>query len=173
MTVSPDGKTAYAEIFGNIYAYDIASGTLLTVYSGNGHAPDGTGVISGGTFNGDIVVNNNDGTVGLIDVNTNVETIIASGGTRGDFVGPDLTNGTLFLASADQVERLGLYGRNDWRWRRPSAGTRHLRLVRRWASRLRLAASAQECVISCLGDKRRRSLRAAVLVGVAGGPAAP
>ena len=84
---------------GNIYAYDIASGRLLATYSGNGHSPDGTEVISGGTFNGDVVVNNNDGTVGLIDATTGLETIIATGGTRGDFVGPDLTDGTLFLAS--------------------------------------------------------------------------
>ena len=66
MTVSPDGKTVYAELNGNIYAYDIASGTLYTV--------------------------------------------IATGGARGDFVGPDLTNGTLFLASADAEERLGIAG---------------------------------------------------------------
>lgn len=110
VTVSPDGTTAYGELSGSILAYNIATGTLLNTYSGNGHGPDGTGVISGGTFNGDLVVNNNDGTVGLIDTGTGIETIIASGGTRGDFVGPDLTNGTLFLASADQVERLSLSG---------------------------------------------------------------
>lgn len=110
VTVSPDGTTAYAELGGNILAYNIATGTLLHTFSGNGHGPDGTGVISGGALNGDIVVNNNDGTVGLIDAITGVETIIATGGTRGDFVGPDLLNGTLFLASADQVERLALAG---------------------------------------------------------------
>jgi hypothetical protein len=110
VTVSPDGKTVYGEYGGNIYAYDIASGTLLASYSGGGHAPDGTGVISGGTFNGDIIVNNNDGTVGMINPGTGIETIIATGGTRGDFVSPDLTNGTLFLASADAEERLKLAG---------------------------------------------------------------
>jgi hypothetical protein len=110
VTVSPDGTKVYAELGGNIYEYDIATGTLLATLSGNGHSPDGTGVISGGTFNGDVVVNNNDGTVGLINPTTDIESIIASGGTRGDFVGPDLTNGTLFLASADQVERLGIAG---------------------------------------------------------------
>jgi hypothetical protein len=110
VTVSPDGKTAYGELNGNIYAYDIVTGTLVDAYSGNGHSPDGTGVIGGGALNGDIVVNNNDGTVGLIDAGTGLETVIATGGTRGDFVGPDLTNGSLFLASADQVERLALAG---------------------------------------------------------------
>jgi hypothetical protein len=110
VTVSPDGTKAYGEVSGNILAYNIAAGTLLATYSGNGHGPDGTGVISGGAFNGDLVVNNNDGTVGLINTGTGTETLIATGGTRGDFVGPDLTNGTLFLASADQIERLSLSG---------------------------------------------------------------
>ena len=110
VTVSPDGTIAYAEYGGNIYGFNIATGTQVAFYSGGGHSPDGTGVISGSAFNSDIIVNNNDGTVGLIDTVTGIETIIASGGTRGDFVGPDLTNGTLFLSSADATERLALAG---------------------------------------------------------------
>lgn len=106
VTVSPNGKTVYAESGGNILAIDYATGTVLTTYSGNGHAPDGTGVISGGKLSGDIVVNNNDGTVGLIDVKTGTETIIAMGGTRGDFVSPDTSNGTLFLSQAERIDRL-------------------------------------------------------------------
>jgi len=106
VTISPDGEIVYAEAGGNILAYSYATGALLTTYSGNGHSPDGTGVISGGKLSGDIVVNNNDGTVGLIDVNTGTETIIASGGNRGDFVSPDTSNGTLFLSQYNQVWRL-------------------------------------------------------------------
>jgi hypothetical protein len=68
--------------------------------------PDGTGIISGGTFDGDLIVNNNDGTVGLIDHISGVETIIASGGARGDLVSPDLSNGTLFLTASNQTYRL-------------------------------------------------------------------
>jgi WD40 repeat protein len=106
VTVSPDGKTVYAASGGNILAIDYATGTLLATYSGNGHAPDGTGVISGGAFSGDIVVNNNDGTVGLIDAKTGLETIIATGGTRGDFVSEDTSNGTLFLSQTERIDRL-------------------------------------------------------------------
>jgi WD40 repeat protein len=107
VSVSPDGKTLYAAIDStNIVAYDIASGTLLHTFSGNGHLPDGTGVISGGNFNGDIIVNNNDGTVGLIDPAVGTEDIIASGGTRGDFVSPDTSNGTLFISQLERVDRL-------------------------------------------------------------------
>jgi len=32
--------------------------------------------------------------------------VIATGGTRGDFVSPDTTNGTLFLSQNEQVARL-------------------------------------------------------------------
>jgi len=77
VSVSPDGSTLYAEAGGNIRAYNITTGALLHIYSGNGHAPDGTGVITGGLFNGFIIANNNDGTVGLIDPTLGTEAIIA------------------------------------------------------------------------------------------------
>jgi len=50
VTVSPDGKTVYAESGGNILAFDYASGALLNTFPGGGHGPDGTGVISGGAM---------------------------------------------------------------------------------------------------------------------------
>jgi len=53
-----------------------------------------------------VVVNNNDGTVTLIDPVTSTETVIATGGTRGDFVSGDTNNGTLFLSQYEQVARL-------------------------------------------------------------------
>jgi hypothetical protein len=110
VTVSPDGLTAYVEVGGAIRAYSIVTGMLLATYS-VGHSPDGTGVISGGNLDGDVIVNNNDGTVGLLDPSqpngspTQYQ-IIATGGTRGDFVSPDANNGTLFLAQNEQVARL-------------------------------------------------------------------
>jgi len=107
VSVSVDGTTAFVEVGGNILAYDIATGILLHTYSGGGHSPDGTGVISGGLFNGFIIANNNDGTVGLIDPTLGTESIIASGGSRGDFVSPDTSNGTLFLSQFELVDRLG------------------------------------------------------------------
>ena len=105
VSVSADGLIAYVENGGAIQSYSIATGALIQTYS-TGHSPDGTGVISGGLFNGDIIVNNNDGTVGLLDPTTSLFTIIANGGTRGDFVSPDLSNGTLFLSQNEEVARL-------------------------------------------------------------------
>jgi hypothetical protein len=66
------------------------------------------GVISdpGGKFDGFIVVDDNDGTVGLINPSFGTEAIIASGGSRGDWVSPDINNGTLFLSQIEEVARL-------------------------------------------------------------------
>jgi hypothetical protein len=105
VSVSADGTIAYVENGGTVQSYSIATGALIHTYS-TGHSPDGTGVISGGSFNGDVIVNDNDGTVGLLDPVTATFTIIANSGTRGDFVSPDLNNGTLFLSQEDQVARL-------------------------------------------------------------------
>jgi len=110
VTVSPNGTIAYIETNSSaIYGYSLTSvNPHAPVFSVTGlaHGPDGTGVISGGAFDGDIVVNNNDGTVGLINHVTGLETIIANGGARGDLVAPDLSNGTLFLSAADATYRL-------------------------------------------------------------------
>lgn len=109
VTLSPDGSTVYvANIgLGIVQSYNFATGALIQSYSTtSGRGPDGTGVISGGSLNGDVIVNNNDGTVGLLNPVTNVYTIIANAGTRGDWVSPDTSNGTLFVSQSDSVDRL-------------------------------------------------------------------
>jgi hypothetical protein len=106
VSVSADGKTVYAAVGGDVFGFDISSGNQ--VYdSGYIGSPDGTGVIQGtNQFSGDIVSNDNDGTVKLLDPVHNTVVTIASGGTRGDYVGLDLTNGSLFLTQSDSVYRL-------------------------------------------------------------------
>ena len=65
------------------------------------------GVISSSNnLNGDIIVNNNSGQVDLLNPITKAVTIIAMGGSRGDYASPDTNNGTLFLDYADVVGRL-------------------------------------------------------------------
>lgn len=112
VSVSPDGTTAYAEFNGNsILAYSITTptpGTPLATYAAP--SPDGTGVISGGPLNGQIVVNNNDGTIGLIDPVGNTYTTIVTGMSRGDLVGPDANNGTLLVSDYNHLYRLGIEG---------------------------------------------------------------
>jgi len=110
VTVSPDGSIAYNETDSNaLFGYSLTSVHPTTpVFSKTGlpGGPDGTGIISGGSFSGQIIVNNNDGTVGLLNPATSVETIIASGGSRGDLVSPDASNGTLFLTQYEALYRL-------------------------------------------------------------------
>lgn len=105
VTVSPDGTTVYNTA---VSGYNIATGlqTYGPVSVPNG--PDGMGVISGGALNGDIVVNTNGGQVYLLDALGN-QTLIATGGSRGDFTAPD-GNGNLFLTQTDSVLRLALEG---------------------------------------------------------------
>ena len=111
VSVSPDSLTAYVETGGGtITLYNIASGLPGTIYTGF-NSPDGTGVISGGTFNDYFVVNNNNGDVDLQNPLTpGTFTMIATGATRGDYTSPDPATCTLFLDESNSVMRLGLPG---------------------------------------------------------------
>ncbi|MDB5424998.1 MAG: proteinsorting protein [Phenylobacterium sp.] len=110
VSVSPDSSTLFVENGGTIQSYNASTGAFIHTFA-TGHNPDGTGVILGGVHNGKVVVNNNDGTVGLLnpallDGDPNQFIIIATGGTRGDFVSADRSNGTLFIAEVTDVHRL-------------------------------------------------------------------
>lgn len=118
VTVSPDGTRVYGAVIGGadagrIAGFDISNlAAISQVFTSSliPSSPDGTGVISGGGLNGDIIVNSNDGTVELLDPSTNSYSIIATGGTRGDFTSADPGTGTLFLSEYDATYRLGLLG---------------------------------------------------------------
>jgi hypothetical protein len=75
VSVSPDGKTAYSEVGGLIVAFDIVTGQLLATYNTSG-SPDGTGVISGGQFNGFIIANTNNGNIDLINPTLNLRRLL-------------------------------------------------------------------------------------------------
>ena len=53
-----------------------------------------------------IFVNTNGGTVVEVNLATKVQTLIASGGSRGDFVTVDPSNNTLLLTQSDRILRL-------------------------------------------------------------------
>ncbi len=70
-------------------------------------SPDGTGVIVGNNkFAGDIIANANDGTLWLLDPTANTSTLIGTNGSRGDYTGLDLNDGSLLLTQTDEVLRL-------------------------------------------------------------------
>jgi hypothetical protein len=111
-SVSPDGLVVYGAALnaGSIRGFNIATGASVLNVGLGGRGPDGTGVISGTNFNGHIVVDKNDGTLGLIDPSTSTLRIIATGGTRGDLVGPDRSTGSLLLSQSEGVFRLSIAG---------------------------------------------------------------
>ena len=109
VTVSPDGSIAYVEENGGVRGYNIATGAnVFNNFAISG--PDGIGFIRSGALAGNLIVNDNYGNVSLINTLTNAVTVIASGGSRGDYVGFDTTNGTLFLSQSDSLLRLSLTG---------------------------------------------------------------
>jgi hypothetical protein len=67
--------------------------------------PDGAAVGFGGLA-GKLFVNTNGGTVVEIDLLTLAQTVIASGGTRGDLISIDPTDNSLLLTQTDRVMRL-------------------------------------------------------------------
>lgn len=107
VSVSPDGKTVYGATGGQIIGWDYAGLNSVVYVSGGIGSPDGTGVIQGASlFAGDIIANGNDGNVWLLDPILHTNVLIATGGSRGDYVGVDSTNGSLFLTQSDSVYRL-------------------------------------------------------------------
>jgi hypothetical protein len=105
VTVSPDGKTVYTS---GVAGYNIATGAQTYATVGV-PGSDGTGVITGGALDGDIVVNSNNGSLYLLD-KFGTSTLIASGGSRGDYTSPDYTDGSLFITQLDSIMRLSIAG---------------------------------------------------------------
>lgn len=108
ITVSPDGSVVYLtdEASGSIVGYSTATGAA-TGFSLTIAGADGIGIIqSGSIYTGDLLVNSNDGFVDLVNPTTLDVTEIADDGSRGDFIGDDNNNGTLFLSQTAEVDRL-------------------------------------------------------------------
>jgi len=111
MAVSADGRTLYAALGSDILGFDVASRTQVWDYNATAsHIPIANmdGIALGfGTLAGKIYTNTNDGTVWQISLASGAATEIASGGTRGDFVAPDVNGqGSLLLTQSDRIMRL-------------------------------------------------------------------
>jgi len=88
-----------------IVGYDTTSGALAFLSDVIPGTPDGAAV-GIGPLAGRIFTNTNGGQVVAVNLTTKVETVIASGGSRGDFATLDPSNGSLLLTQTDEILRL-------------------------------------------------------------------
>ena len=106
LAMSPDGKTLYAEVGDNrILGFDTTS--KLQVFDSGliAGSPDGAAVGTG-LFANELFVNTHSGELIEINLLTSAQTLIATGGSRGDFVTVDPTNDTLLITQTDSILRL-------------------------------------------------------------------
>jgi hypothetical protein len=106
LSVSPDGTTIYAASNGHIIGYNIA--TKAQVFD-SGAIPggvDGTAAGTGPLFSNFIFGNTNSGQVFEVNRTTLAQTLIATGGSRGDFVTVDPLTDTLLITQTDRIYRL-------------------------------------------------------------------
>jgi hypothetical protein len=105
LTLSGDGRTLYAAVARErILGFDTAGGAQV-FDSGTISFVDGP-ALGIGSLAGKIFANVNDGTVWEVDLATGVQTLIASGGSRGDLVAVDPSDATLLLTQMDRILRL-------------------------------------------------------------------
>jgi hypothetical protein len=105
---SADGLTAnsttlYGEVGGHILGWRISDGTQV-FDSGPVAGADGA-VLGTGSLTGKLFVNTNFGQLIEVDLATDVQTVISTGGSRGDLVTVD-PNNSLLLTQTDSVLRL-------------------------------------------------------------------
>jgi len=105
LTISADGSILYAEVNGHIIGYNTSTAAKVFDSGFISGGPDGT-VIGQGPLLGNIFVNTNNGNLIEVNLTTLTETIIGTGGTRGDFVTVDTTNGSLLVTQTSTVLRL-------------------------------------------------------------------
>ncbi len=101
--LSTDGTTLYAAVSGHVFGYDIVSKNQV-FDSGFISTVDGT-ALGFGSLAGNIFANTNDGRIVEVNLSNSAQTLIASGGSRGDFVTVD-PNGTLLITQTSSIVRL-------------------------------------------------------------------
>lgn len=104
ISLSPGGTTLYVASQGSsILGFNTT--TKSQVFSASIATVDGI-ALGTGSLAGDIFGNTNDGRVVEVNLATGIQTVIAAGGSRGDFVTVDPHNGSLLLTQTDSILRL-------------------------------------------------------------------
>jgi hypothetical protein len=102
--LSPDGNTLYAAANDHILGYNVATKALIFDSGPVGNV-DGI-VLGSGIEAGNVIGNTNSGQIIAVNLTTSVETVLATGGSRGDFVTIDPTNGSLLVTQSTTILRL-------------------------------------------------------------------
>ena len=89
----------------SLRGYNTTTGAQVYDSGTLGGVPDGV-ALGAGAFSGKAFVNTNNGQLIEVDLATSSQTVIATGGSRGDFVTVDPTNGTLLITQSDRILRL-------------------------------------------------------------------
>ncbi len=106
LSISSDGSILYGAVFGGgLLGFD--TGTKLQLFDSGPIAGglDGT-ALGFGSLAGNIFGNTNGGTVVEVNLATKAQTLLATGGSRGDFVTVDPNDGSLLLTQTSTVVRL-------------------------------------------------------------------
>ena len=105
----------------HVYGYSLSDASQVF---DSGYFPEGPDGIALGTgaLAGKLFLNTTSGTVHSVDIATNARTLIASGGSCGDFVAV-APNGTLLLTQTDQILRLTAPSGSGFESGTPEPGT--------------------------------------------------
>ncbi len=148
LTVSQDGRHLFAADFNSVRQYSTGVNgappvTEEAVFN-FADSVDGT-ALGTGTLAGYLFANANSGNFYQVEIATGTITLLASGGSRGDFVQVDPSNGTLLITQTDSVLRLTAPEGGGFEGTVPEPGT------------LALFGAA----LASLGTLRRRARRSA------------
>jgi hypothetical protein len=106
LALSNDGTILYGAVLnGHILGWSTATGAQVFDSGFISGGPDGVAVGTG-AFAGELLVNTNGGNLYEINETTLAQALIATGGSRGDFVTVDPTNGTFLITQSDRIMRL-------------------------------------------------------------------
>ena len=111
IALSADGSVLYASRIQQNYISGFRTSDGVEVFqSGAIGAPDGI-AFGKGVLKGNLIVNTNYGVVYAVDIATGSPTVIASGGSRGDYVAIDPNNGTILITQSDRIMRIDVAAR--------------------------------------------------------------
>lgn len=106
LVVNSNGTTLYAASGSHVLGFDTTTKTQIFDSGVIPGTPDGIALGASGPLANKLFVNTNGGEVIEVDILTLLQTVILTGGTRGDFVTVDLLNGSLLLTQTNSILRL-------------------------------------------------------------------